>query len=655
MAGISTSLRLVDVMTAPIMNISNSLNSMVSQFADVQNAADVDVSSLTAMRNQVDMANAAAEQLNTAFQMVSDTIDANERGQEEFNNEINKGGSAADGLVKKLGAAVAAYASIQSIQKVIDLSDTMTNTTARLEMIVDDGGTVEELEAKIMNSANRARASYQTTADVISKLGMQAGKAFGSNDELIAFAEQLNKTFVIAGTDASGIESTMYNLTQALASGVLRGQDLNAVMSNAQPILQNVADYMGVGVERIREMAADGQLSADVLKNAMLAAAEETNARFEQMPITWGQLWITAKNQILDAFTPVIQTIGAGAQWIQDNWSTIAPIFYGVAAGALALAAGLAIQAAATWIATGAAAAFFATLLTNPLTYIVIAIGLIIGAIYKWVQAVGGIKIAWLMVVNAILTAWDWVKIGFFTGVYFVLDLWDKMSLGMQAAGTAIANFMGDMKANVLMILQNMVNGAINIINGFIGILNKIPGVNIGLIEQVSFGTEAQLANEAEKQARNQGLEDARAQVDAAIADRAGKLDAMKDDARAATADRLSEIEAAQIAAQNPETADSDPMGFTPYEDLLSTIADNTGATAGNTKNTWDMSEENLKYLKDMAEREAINRYTTVEIDMGGFTTNNNVNSEVDLDGIVNYIAETTEEALYSVFEGVHV
>lgn len=179
----------------------------------------------------------------------------------------------------------------------------------------------------------------------------------------------------------------------------------------------------------------------------------------------------------------------------------------------------LGIQTAATWIANGAAKAFFTTLLTNPLFWIAIAIGVVVAAIYQWVQSVGGLKVAWLICVNAVLTAWDWVKIGFMTGVYFVMDLWNRLQLAFYTAGVNIQNFMGDMKVGVLMILQNMVNGAIDIINGFIGVLNKIPGVSIDAIEKVTFGTTAQLENDAAKQARAADLAAYQDQINSQIAE----------------------------------------------------------------------------------------------------------------------------------------
>ena len=229
-----------------------------------------------------------------------------------------------------------------------------------------------------------------------------------------------------------------------------------------------------------------------------------------------------------------------------DNWSTIAPIFWGLAAAALGYAVALGIQTAATWIANGTAQAFFTTLLTNPLFWIALAIGVVVAAIYKWIQSVGGLKAAWMICVNAVLTAWDWVKIGFMTGVYFVMNLWNRLQLAFYTAGVNIQNFMGDMKAGVLTILQNMVNGAIDIINGFINVLNKIPGVSIDAIEKVTFGTTAQLENDAAKQARAADLAAYQDQINSQIAERDAALSAMKSEARAATAQREAEIAAAK-------------------------------------------------------------------------------------------------------------
>jgi tape measure domain-containing protein len=620
------------------------------RFANLERNADIDDSSLIQMRGQIDLANNATKSLNTSMQLIADSIEDLDEKQDKFNKTVRNGKGHMSGIVGEVRKLVAAYASIQTVKKVIDLSDEMTATTARLNLMNDGLQTTEQLQNMIYESAQRSRGSYQATAATVAKLGITAKDAFANNEEMIAFAEQMNKQFIIGGASIQEQSNAMYQLTQAMAAGKLQGDEFRSIMENAPMLAQAIADRMGKTTGELKEMSSQGLITANIIKDALFAAADETNARFESMPYTWAQVWQGASNALLMAFQPVLQWIGAAAGWIKENWETVAPIFYGVAAGAIALAIGLGIQAAATWIATGAAQVFFATLLANPLTYIAITIGLVIMAISKWVQSVGGLRIAWLIVVNALLTAWDWVKIGFFTGVYFVLDLWDKMALGMEKAGTAIANFMGDMKANVLMILQSMVNSSINIINAFISTLNKIPGVNIGLIGQVTFGATAWLENEAAKQARNAALADYEAEINAGIANREASLNVMKSDAEAATAERLAGISAAQAANAAQESANS---GFD-YEAMLTDTAMNTGDTAANTSEANDFAEESVKLWRDIAERDTINRFTTAEVsvEVGGVT--NNVNSDVDLDGIIDYLATGLEEALIVTAEGVH-
>lgn len=256
---------------------------------------------------------------------------------------------------------VAAYATIQTAKMVIDVSDTLTQTTARLNMMNDGLQTTEQLQQMIFASAERSRGSYQATADAVSKLGLNAGDAFNSTQEIVTFAEQLNKQFVIAGTEVSAMEGAMTQLVQALGAGALRGDELNSIFEAAPPIIQTIADYMDVPVGKIKEMAAEGLITADIVKNAMLDAADETNAKFESMPKTFGQIWTSMQNQALMAFQPILQrlnkianskafntfvnnavsalTVLAGAlttvfdivvkvgAFFADNWSIIAPIY----------------------------------------------------------------------------------------------------------------------------------------------------------------------------------------------------------------------------------------------------------------------------------------------------------------------------------------
>ena len=471
---ISTEITLRDSMSAKLEAITKRVERVNAVLSKTDTISD-QVGMGAAYDAAADSISRADAQMNNFNQHQDEAANKAEKVQSKFERLVN--------TVKNL--AIVRFAS-QFGKQILDLADTMTATRARLDLMNDGLQTTEELQSMIMASANRSRASYQTTADAVSKMGIMAKDAFGSNDELIKFTELINKQFTIAGTSAAGVDAAMLQLTQAMASGVLRGEELNSVFEQAPTIIQTIADYLDVPIGQIRAMAQEGQITSTVVKNAMLASADEINAKFESMPMTFSQVWTIAKNVALNAFEPVIQTIGAGANWIYENWSKISPVFYGLAAAAAAYAVALGIQTTATWIANGAAKEFFMTLLTNPLFWIALAVGVVVAALYKMIQAVGGVKNAWEICKAALLVAWAALKVSFFATYNWIANLIDKLKLCWQKAGVAIADYMGDMKVNVLTVLQNMINGAISIINDFIGLLNKIPGVNIDLIEQVT-------------------------------------------------------------------------------------------------------------------------------------------------------------------------
>lgn len=634
MAGVSTSLAIHDRMTSALNRITSAVSrtnralETTDRLTDQVNPGDTFSRSTTAIGN----ATQQVEQFN--------------RRQNEAGNGANNIKNAWGGVGRLIKTAVAAF----SIKQIIGLADSMTQTTARLDLMNDGLQTTAELQDMIMKSANRSRASYQATADAVSKMGIMAKDAFNSNEELIAFSELINKQFTIAGTSAAGVDAAMLQLTQAMSSGVLRGEELNSVFEQAPTIIQTIADYLGVPIGKIREMAAEGQITSTIVKNAMLSSADEINAKFQAMPMTFSQVGTILGNMLLQTFQPVIQVIGQGAQWIYDNWSTIEPIFWGLVAAVGAYAIMTGIWTAVTWLQVAANRALLASMLTNPILWIAIAIGVIIALIYKWIQSVGGLRVAWLIVCNALLTAWDWVQIGFMTGVYWVMDMWNKLQLAFMTAGVNIANFMGDMKANVLMILQNMVNGAIKIINGFISMLNKIPGVSIDLIQDVTFGTTAQLENEAAKQTRNQGLEAYRSQIESQIADRDAKLNQMKTAANVATAQRQAEIATAKADAANKKAAEN--------EDIMSkfsgsTDIPNVGSVdeVGKIKDDVNIADEDLKFFRDVAEMRYVQNFVTLTPTVA---VDAKISEKVDVDEVIGRIESKLEDEFVAAAEGVY-
>lgn len=638
---VETQFVIQDRMTAPLSRIAAAAMNLDGTL-DRVTASVEDLSGQMARQNgemlsSINRATDALEQMNSRQQQTA-----------EGARKVKDAWAGAGSYIKSALAAI-------SVRQVIDLADNMTSIRARLDLMNDGLQTTAELQEKIMESANRSRTFYQSTADAVSKMGIMAADAFSSNEELIQFTELIGKQFTIAGTSAAGIDAAMLQLTQAMSSGVLRGEELNSVFEQAPTIIQTIADYLGVSIGEIRDMAAEGQITATVVKNAMLSSADAINERFASMPMTFSQLATVAGNVLTEAFMPVLTLLGQGAQWIYDNWSMIAPVFWGLAAAAIGYAVALGIQTAATWIANGSAQAFFTTLLKNPLFWIALAIGVVVAAIYQWVQSVGGLQVAWLICVNAVLTAWDNLKIAFMVGVYAVLNLWTMLQMGLAAAGTAIQISMGNTKAMVLSILQEMINRAINMINGFIGMLNKIPGVSIDLIEQVTFGTTAQLENEANKQAALANLADRQNELQAQIDERADAINTMRAEADASRAARE-----AEIAAKRAEAAAGDSSGGTSYD-----VGDPYGGggeiggvgevgrvgSVGEIEDEVDISDEDLKFMKDVAEMRYVQNFVTLTPTVA---MNAQISERVDADDVVRRIEQKLEDEFTASAQGVY-
>lgn len=315
------------------------------------------------------------------------------KAQDEMTRSMRQGASAASGLEGRLKSLAKAYLGVRAAQAFVGLTDTFTQTTARLERMNDGLQTTSELQTMIYQAAQRSRGAYQEMADMVGKLGTMAGEAFSSNTELVAFAEQINKQFAMAGTGGQGMQAAMLQLTQAMSSGVLRGEELNSILEQAPTITKTIADYLGKTTGEMRKMAADGEITAQVVKNAMFWAADETNAAFEKIPLTFGQAWTMAGNAAIKAMEPamkrltdllnsdlgksavngliagfellgsaatgVIDLLAAGAQWVADNWDLISAVLAAVAGVAVALGAKMvwaglmsaaaAIPAAAAW------------------------------------------------------------------------------------------------------------------------------------------------------------------------------------------------------------------------------------------------------------------------------------------------------------------
>lgn len=656
MAGVSTQMTIRDRMTAKLNRI-----------AQASARANRALETMDTLTEQVGSGGGLGK-VETAANQSAKAIDHMNKKQEEAAGKAKGIEDAWSRVRSAIGAATAAIGA----KKTLDLADSMTTTEARLNLITGDPDETAVLQDQIMASANRSRGSYQSTADMVAKLGIMAKDSFNGTDEIVEFTELINKQFTIAGTSAAGVDAAMLQLTQAMSSGVLRGEELNSIFEQAPTIIQTIADYLGAPIGQIRSMAAEGQITAEVVKNAMLASADEINAKFESMPMTFAQLCTTVQNILLQAFGPAIQVIGSGAQWIYDNWSKIEPVVLGVgtAVGILtgayitynavqgisntlsAVAAARAkiktganiAEVATTQLATGAQVGLNAALMACPITWVILLIALLIGAIIAVVQAIGGWKVALLSFIDHFLTGWEAVKYCFFVVVYWIMNLWDSLILKLMTGNVAIQNFMGDMRVKVLMALEGLINGAIDLINKFIGLLNKIPGVNIDLIGHVTFGTNAQLENEAEKQARNAALAAYEDLVNTNAAEREEKLQNMLQESLDNQAQRQAEIAAARAEAageNSPGTNPPDPGEIETVENVVS---------VGSVEDEVNIAEEDLKFMRDVAEMRYVQNFVTLTPTVA---VDAKISEKVDLDEVTSRIESRMETEFEAAAEGV--
>ena len=542
--------------------------------------------------------------IETATAATATAVDRLTNQLSEMSTSTRKAASSTDILVGKIKSLVATYAGLQGIKTLVNLSDTMTQTTARLDMMNDGLQTTDQLNQMIYQSAQRSRGSYQATADMVAKLGTLAGDAFSSSQELVAFTEQLNKQITLSGASTQAADAAMLQLTQAMSSGVLRGEELNSILEQTPTIAQAIAEYMGVSTGTMREMASEGAVTAEVVKNAMFQAAADTNAKFEEMPMTWSQVWTSFQNTAIMAMQPILKVINV----VANNMETVAPIVAGAAAALGIYAAATAVSTAVTWLQVAANRALVASMLTNPIMWVAVAIGFVVSLIYQWVQATGGLQIAWLTAKDNVLTAVEELQYGFTSFVYGVED-------GFATMATNVVGF-----------IQNMVNGAINAINFLIAQVNKIPGVSISAISSANFAADFAMQRQAE------------------VAARAASLNNLRFELNRNQAVRDLEIRNAQSASIVQDSGMSSYMEIPTYNQM----AELTDAAKGIEKSV-NMSDEDLKMLIDNAERRYVNNVNlTSQTPVINITGANTGNTAADRKAIADAVQTVLLEQLSS-------
>ena len=634
MALIKSQLVLTDGMTGPLKSINKAMNIVLNSFEAMQDASGraIDTASIQEAREELARASAALDQLE---------------------DHTNKSTDAFSRLAKAIGLVMIARKALDTIKTGIDYASDL----AEVQNVVDvtfgsateaiNSWSKECLAAYGMNEVSAKR--YAGTIGAMLKSSGLAGDAI----------VDMSKDMVgLAGDMAS-----FYNLDLEIAFEKIR----SGISGETEPLKQlginmSVANLEAYALSQGITTAYNEMSQAEQVMlryNYLMSTTADAQGDFARtqdsyanqtrlLSESWLEFTGVMAEQLLPVLTTIVSWLNNIVAFLTENADMVSAVLVGLATTVGILAVAWVVHAAAQWLAVAANQALIVSLLSNPILWIALIIGVLVAAMYRWIQSIGGVKNAWEICKLALIVGWNAVKLAFFTGVYWVIDLVDKLKLCWQKAGVAIANFMGDMKVSVLTILQNMINGAIDIINKFIGVLNKIPGVSIDAIEHVTFATTAAAENEAAKSARAADLAAYESELASAKAGRDAHIDSLKGELNSS----VDALQAAYAQAKADAAADSsaEQTALDGIGADTAGINDSAGSTAASLKET----TEDLKYMRDLAEQEAINRFTTAEvkIDMTGMT--NRIDSDMDLDGVLNTLTEGFAEALEVAAEGVH-
>lgn len=721
----------VDVLPDEVTNRMSRVNALIEQIQanlafSVENPFGLGGNEieqqLSAIERSLNQAVTQQNMLNNAVGNTGDSINDNIHEQEQFNQEISAGTQQANELTNTIKRAVAAYVSIQSVGKALNISDELVQTTSRLNMMNDGVQTTAELVNMVYAAAQDARGSFSQMADVVARFGNNAKDAFSSSEEVVAFADLIQKQMTIAGASTQEAANAELQLSQALGSGVLRGDELNSIFEQAPNLIQNIADYLDVPIGKIREMAADGELSADVVKAAIFSAADDINSKFNEMPMTWGQIWQSMQNTALIAFQPVLQRlndlanseafqtfiqgaieamatlanillnvfelVGTVGGFIADNWSVISPIIYGVIAALAVYAAYLGIVKAIE-LASAAATAIHSVAMSAKIGVMAALTGQTMaataaqmgynGALYAcpvvWIiMLILALIVVIFAVCNAIAKMTGIANSGFGVitgGVNVVIQFFKNLGLTVANIALGIGNAIAALASNMMTAFHNaicsiqswfynLLSTALSVIEGICAALNKLP-----FVEFDYSGISSAADDYAAKASEAAGNKEDYQSISDAFNEGFTTFDAFQDgwasdafNAGAAwgdgVADKVSNFSLSDVFGQTdiPNVGDytsgfNDAIANSGVGDSIGNIDDNTGKI----KDSLDVTEEDLKYLRDIAEQESINRFTTAEVTINQ-TNNNNVSSDTDLDGFITALDDAMGEAIESITEG---
>lgn len=709
MSTIQGSIMLMDAMSTPLNNIVGAINTTITALQNVNNTdVSIDTSRLANAQTMIVQAGAQLSEIERNIQL---GIQNNTAEQNNFNKSLNQGVNKADSLFSKIKSFLGLYAGIQSVKIGLDVSDNISQTTARLNMINDGKQTTDQLQQAIFQSAKNSRAGFLDTANVVSKLGLLAPQAFNSNMETVKFSELMAKSFKVGGASTQEQTSGMYQLTQAMASGKLQGDEFRSIMENAPLLAQAISKYTGKSIGELKDMSKEGLITSDVIKNAVFAMSDEINTKFNSIPMTFGDVVTQIKSNAVNSFMSISSTMSGifnserfqgfidgvssfiNKAFVMINWlikgiSMVGTVLYeiwgpiqpilvtvlglltayklvmGFIAVKTAIASGiatiynLALLAKQTMLgavsvalaqATAAQTGLNLAILTCPITWIIAGIALVIAAIYGVVAVFNKITGKAVSATGIIVGVFYWMG-GLIYNI--IAATWNKLAqtfVSIYNLGVSIAEFFANVFKHpiraVAHLFANFINFLIDKVKFLGSIIDTICGTNVvGKLENV----QTAIGDWVNEKVGGNEITLKRMDATQVMMDRVGLKDMYNKGYEKGANFSLFGKNAETGIDTNTEFGNSTNPEVAKSNDLLKNIDKNT-KKAGD---MLDLSHDEISYLRDLAEREAINRFTTAEVkvDVGGITQH--VSSALDLDDVVDYMTNRMEESIAIAAEG---
>jgi len=675
MPTISSTLKMLDGMSGPIGKVISRMNSLIqsseklnrvmtsapgTSLVPVKTVSDQQrvinntqkIIHLTqVINNNYHQVNNTINQTNRILNQTNNTINQAAQNQRRFNDQLRAGRSEGNRLLSTIRNVAAAYLSFQGAKTGMGATDSYINSLSRLKLINDGMQSLDELQRMVYGAASRARGEYGTMADAVGKLGLLAGDAFGSNREIVRFAELMQKSFKISGASTMEQQAGMYQLTQAMAAGRLQGDEFRSIMENAPMLADAIAKFVGKSKGELKELSADGAITADIIKGALFAAADDINEKFKQMPVTFGVITNRVKNSALRAFDPVMRRISnflnspAGDEFassvensmnraasavnnfltvgyrvykfMKDNWSIIEPIIWGIAAA-------IVYWTAVQW-------ALNIALSANPIGLIIMAVAALIGLI--------------IALVRYFINLWktnDEFAAGLYRTWNSILNFFDQVPIFFQRVGNGIVDGFQAMKVDSIRQFDELANSIIDSINWIMEQSNRFLNTSFKMIDHVEFTAKAAAEAEAIKQAGKEKIAQMQADAAAKAAEREQKVLVMLDNRAAKRAREEAEKE-------SNSQADLDPLAK--YTTGSISNIDKVGEV-GKIRDKVDISNEDLKAMRELAEMKSIQNFVTltptVQVRTG------DIRNGYDVDTIIARIEESLTEQIASSAKGVY-